>query len=199
MYCRNCGQPLADQAEFCTSCGQRTSGGSQHCPSCGAETLPAAQVCVNCGAKLPAGQKELSTALLLSIFLGVFGVDRFYLGYIGLGVLKLITLGGCGIWAVVDVVLITLRKLPDAEGSPLREASSDLPVGNRDWSTAMLLSFFLGFLGVDRFYLGQTGLGLLKLVTLGGCGIWKIVDIVLIALNKLPDADGRALRMARPA
>jgi len=199
MYCRNCGQQVSDQAEFCTSCGQRPAGGSRHCPSCGAETLPAAQVCVKCGARLPAGQKELSTTLLLSIFLGVFGVDRFYLGYIGLGVLKLITLGGCGIWAVVDVVLIILRKLPDAQGNPLREAPSDLPVGNRDWSTAMLLSFFLGFLGVDRFYLGETGLGILKLVTLGGCGIWKIVDIVLIALNKLPDADGRALRMTGPA
>jgi len=106
----------------------------------------------------------------------------------------IVTLGGCGIWAVVDLVLITIKKLPDAQGNPLRMAPSPEPVGDKDWSTAMLLSIFLGFLGIDRFYLGQTGLGVLKLVTLGGCGIWKLVDIILIAMNKLPDAQGRSLR-----
>ncbi|HEV2176390.1 MAG TPA: TM2 domain-containing protein [Terriglobia bacterium] len=69
------------------------------------------------------------------------------------------------------------------------------PVGNRDWSTAMLLAIFLGTFGVDRLYLGYTGLGILKLVTLGGCGIWKLVDDVLLALDKLPDAQGYAPRM----
>jgi TM2 domain-containing membrane protein YozV len=139
--------------------------------------------------------KDLSITVLLSFFLGIFGVDRFYLGYTGLGILKLLTLGGLGVWAIVDSVLIVLKKLPDAQGNPLRLAQPVPPVGDKDWSTAMLLSLFLGFLGVDRFYLGYTGLGILKLATLGGCGIWKLVDIVLVALNKLPDAQQRGLRM----
>lgn len=44
--------------------------------------------------------------------------------------------------------------------------------------TALNLSIFLGWLGADRFYIGDTGLGLLKLCTLGGVGVWWIIDII---------------------
>jgi hypothetical protein len=63
--------------------------------------------------------KDFTTALLLSLFVGTLGVDRFYLGHVGLGVAKLLTGGGCGIWWLIDFILIAMRKLPDAQGRPL--------------------------------------------------------------------------------
>ena len=50
----------------------------------------------------------------------------------------------------------------------------------KDPTTALILSIFLGYLGVDRFILGDVGIGVGKLLTCGGCGIWQIVDWFLI-------------------
>lgn len=65
---------------------------------------------------------------------------------------------------------------------------------DKEWLIALLISFFVGTLGIDRFYLGYTGLGIAKLLTCGGVGIWALIDLILIALRKVPDSDGRPLR-----
>lgn len=63
--------------------------------------------------------KSKTVALILSIIVGELGVDRFYLGYVGLGILKLVTVGGFGIWWLIDVILIATGKLPTKNGAPL--------------------------------------------------------------------------------
>ncbi|MCU4117123.1 TM2 domain-containing protein [Mycoplasma zalophi] len=49
----------------------------------------------------------------------------------------------------------------------------------------LLISFFLGGLGIDRFIKGQIGLGVLKLITAGGFGIWWLIDLILIATGSI--------------
>lgn len=65
--------------------------------------------------------KNKLTAILLSVFVGGLGIDRFYLGYTGLGVAKLLTCGGLGVWALIDLVMICTGSLRPADGSPWEE------------------------------------------------------------------------------
>jgi hypothetical protein len=98
----------------CEKCGKEIPEGAASCPSC-SPTAAAQRVTAPVD-----DRKDWLAALLLSIFLGQLGIDRFYLGYIGLGVLKLLTGGGCGIWWLIDVILIATDSLKDAKGRPLR-------------------------------------------------------------------------------
>ncbi len=65
--------------------------------------------------------KSKVVALILSIFLGELGIDRFYLGYIGTGILKLITCGGFGIRWLIDLIMIATGKLKPKDGSEYAE------------------------------------------------------------------------------
>ncbi|HET7583338.1 MAG TPA: TM2 domain-containing protein [Gemmatimonadaceae bacterium] len=60
---------------------------------------------------------------------------------------------------------------------------------------AFLLCFFLGCLGVHRFYAGKIGTGVLQLVTFGGLGIWWLVDLIMIATGQFTDDEGKKISM----
>ncbi len=62
-------------------------------------------------AAAPSGEKSQLTALLICFFVGVIGIHRFYLGYPGIGLIQLLTLGGCGIWTLIDFIMIITGNL----------------------------------------------------------------------------------------
>ncbi|MDB5033715.1 MAG: hypothetical protein JWQ98_956 [Chlorobi bacterium] len=64
-------------------------------------------------------QREWLTTLLLCLFLGGLGIHRFYTGYKKEAIIQLLTGGGCGIWAILDLISIITEKFTDAEGRPL--------------------------------------------------------------------------------
>ena len=72
----------------------------------------------------------------------------------------------------------------DAEGRP---------VSDRSRLAAALLCFFVGVLGVHRFYVGKVGTGVLQLVTFGGLGIWSLVDLIVILVGTFRDKQERLL------
>jgi hypothetical protein len=101
MFCQNCGKELSNQASFCPSCGHPT----------------------NVSAARPAGQTDRVAspysrlaALLLCFFVGVIGVHRFYVGKVGTGVAMIFTLGGLGIWVLIDFIMIVVGGFRDVNG-----------------------------------------------------------------------------------
>ncbi len=62
---------------------------------------------------------------------------------------------------------------------------------------AFLLCFFLGVLGVHRFYVGKTGTGILQTATLGGLGAWATIDLIMIAVGAFTDKNGEKITQWR--
>ncbi len=121
MYCRNCGKEIYPNAAVCPSCGVPPRQGYRYCQSCGYTTEVTDQICMHCGVRLARPGKDWLITLLLNLFAGVLGAHRFYTGHIAIGVIQLLTLGGCGIWTLIDLILILVGSYRDADGNELEK------------------------------------------------------------------------------
>jgi hypothetical protein len=88
VHCRDCGKKISDSASSCPSCGALQSS--------------------NVGGSTK--KVNWTVCMLVSLFLGVLGIDRFLMGHIGKGFLKMFTAGGFLVWAVIDFIRIVQKK-----------------------------------------------------------------------------------------
>lgn len=160
MFCSNCGKELIGKPEVCPNCGARvnvaepasghkTPIGSTFCQACGTPVNPQAIICIKCGAPLTKDKNDLVktgelgispksrlAASLFAIFLGEFGIHRFYIGkkgsavamlllgiigvstwWLGVGLVPLIIVG---IWALVDFIIAVSGQMKDKDGKLIK-------------------------------------------------------------------------------
>ena len=102
MFCSNCGEKISDVADVCIKCGVSVKKSTS---------------------MVNKDEEKWLITLLLCFFAGTFGVHRFYTGHTGIGIAQLLTLGGCGIWTLVDFILIILNSYKDSEGNTLKPSN----------------------------------------------------------------------------
>ncbi len=101
MFCKSCGKELSDNAYICPQCGEPM------------KSTPNAPISGD------VSDKDWMTTLLLCIFLGGLGLHNFYAGKPVIGVVQLLTLGCCGVWTLIDLIMILTKSFKDGEGKSI--------------------------------------------------------------------------------
>jgi TM2 domain-containing membrane protein YozV len=84
--------------------------------------------------------------------------------------------------------------MTDNNTTPSTETAAVPALSEKGFVPTLLLCFFLGGLGVHRFYVGKIGTGILQLLTLGGLGIWTLIDFIIIACGNFTDKNGAQIK-----
>ncbi len=72
--------------------------------------------------------------------------------------------------------------------------SMEAGISEKSFVTTLILCVLLGGLGVHRFYVGKIGTGIIMLLTLGGLGIWTLIDLIVIAVQNFKDSEGLVIK-----
>lgn len=168
-YCRNCGLVIPAEAVKCPFCDSAT--GANYCQKCGSGTATTDTVCSVC-----------ATPLSL----------RPNVGYIPSQTPVRPGSQNNNNNASNQRPQQQQRQQQPQHGYP----SSNWPQTeeSHDWLVTLLLCIFLGYLGVHRFYTKNYVAGVIQLLTGGGCGIWYIIDMILILLDSYVDGNGNKLK-----
>ncbi len=105
--------------KYCQACGRVVDAAAVVCPACGVLQADMAGAVGFPGPYAARSEKRILVGFLLCFFLGVFGAHRFYAGKIGTGVLQLVTLGGLGIWSLVDLIFLVTGNFRDGDGEKI--------------------------------------------------------------------------------
>lgn len=103
-YCSECGEVININAEICPKCGVRQA-------ACKVNQTPPEVI---------EQRNKWLTTLILCCFLGTLGIHRFYTGHTAIGIVQLLTAGGCGIWTIIDLIMIATGDFKDANGNPIK-------------------------------------------------------------------------------
>ena len=185
MFCRNCGKEIVETAEICPHCGARPLAGIGFCQACGAPITPLTEICMKCGTRVSKESVEISpksrlTVTLFAWFLGIFGIHRFYLGKVGTAIAMIFTIGGLGIWALVDFIMAVSGTMRDKEGRLIKSWNPPEPTERTALPKAAgILSIVAGGIGLI------TGIAFASFSTtiatdvLFGFGLFGVPSIVL--------------------
>jgi|TARA_B100001996_G_scaffold103062_1_gene77392 TM2 domain-containing membrane protein YozV len=83
--------------------------------------------------------------------------------------------------------------MPQTSGKSMQPQVMQQMNSEKDWLITLILSIVVGGFGIDRFYTGSVLLGVLKLVTLGGLGVWWLIDLIMLVTGNYKDGDGNRI------